>query len=173
VPEPSARLEILGGGALAGLVGALVMIGALALLPGSLGVVDAGRGVAATWLGLGALLGGPEVVLLGLLTQVVVAVAWGVVFSLFVRDDTDTVVAVAIGLVWGAASWLIMVWGVLAAADPVLYARVALDPWPWLVAHLLFGATLGATPWAERAVARWRLARRPKPVLVLHTFRRR
>jgi hypothetical protein len=47
-----------------------------------------------------------------------------------------------VGVIYGAAVWVIARFVGLRVFDNVMYARVQLLPWTFLVAHLLYGATL-------------------------------
>ena len=66
-----------------------------------------------------------------------------------------------------------MTYGVMPALDPTMYARVQLEPWTWMTAHLVFGAGLGVLPAAQHAVRVRRHPPPPKPHLVLVSSRRR
>lgn len=123
------------------------------------------KNIAATWYGPRALLGGADVIFVGLLTHLVVAAAWGVLFGLLVGRFTSMRLVIMLGLLYGVIVWVMMTFAVMPAADPTMAERVAtIEDWWWLVVHLVFGATLVLTRPLARAFSGGSSRRRPAPV---------
>jgi hypothetical protein len=136
-------------GALSGLAGGAAM---LALLLASLSLMGQDpwllpRAIAASLLGVTALVGGAPVIALGLALHLGVAAAWGVLFAMIFATSRGTVgVATMIGVFYGIMVLLAMSALVVPWADPTLRARVQLFPGTWLAAHLLYGVVLSLAP---------------------------
>jgi hypothetical protein len=155
-PAEGFPLAVLQAGAVAGLIGGVVMA-LFAMLYGATlgsGLLTPLKLVAATWRGVDALTGGAGAVLLGLLTHLAVAIGWGVLFSWAVRREAQSVVTVGWGLVFGVGVMIIMRFFVLSWADATLRQRIPFSRGAWLVGHLLFGACLGLVPWLQHRFAK-------------------
>jgi hypothetical protein len=135
----------IGAAAIAGLIAGLVMAAVLmahaALTP--LGVWLPVRNISAVWYGVGAYVGGAAVIVAGLLTHVVMSMAWGAVLGLFVGRQRTAGAAAGIGLLYGVAVWAIMTFLVLTWTNRDMYDRVMVHPWWWLGAHLVYGLLIG------------------------------
>jgi hypothetical protein len=107
--------------------------------------------VAGVYLGVNTLLGDGGVVLIGVLTHLLIASGWGVVFAVITRGRIEAAVAVILGAVYGAAVWVAMSYLVLPWANRVMLERVNLAMGWFFVYHLLFGLALATSP----AIARW------------------
>jgi hypothetical protein len=144
-------------GALAGLLGGLVMI-----LAGMLRSDAAGAGfwlpprnVAAVWYGVEALIAGAGAILVGLLTHLTVSAAWGGLFGVAAGRDSSIWIALSMGIAYGIGVLLVMTLGILPWLNETMAARVAIQPlWFWIGVHLIFGGTVGIlTPAFARALA--------------------
>lgn len=94
---------------------------------------------AASFMGVDALVGGAEAVLVGLAIHAVVSAAWGIFFAFCVSRDVSTLYGLALAVAHGFLVWSTMTWTVLPWADPTLYSRYPLMGVPWLVYHLVYG----------------------------------
>ena len=141
---PLAR-EFAASGALAGLAGGVVMMFYLMLYSAfwGAGFLLPLRLVAATFFGVGALIGGPGVVIAGAIIHLAIAAALGILYSLIPRATTTTFHSLLGGIGFGVVVMLVSTLIVLPSADPVLRARVALTPLAWFLGHALFGALMG------------------------------
>lgn len=147
-------------GAIAGLIAGVAVLAA-AILYSWLATPEEAwlpmKNVAATWLGLGALIGGGWTVVIGLATHFGNSIAWGIVFGLLMSWRRNAAVTVIAGFVWGMVVYLVMTWVTLPGIDPTMAARVAVQPiWWWWLLHVIYGVVLGAA-WlavAGRAPAR-------------------
>lgn len=144
--------HVYGAGALAGLFAGVVM--ALA----GMGVVSASGGgfwtpmkeIAATWMGVDALVGGGGTVVAGVVTHLVCAAFWGALFSSLIRRRESAAGAFWEGIVYGVGVWLVMSYIGLPIFDRTMIPRVALRPDWWFYQHLIFGACLCVTPALRR-----------------------
>lgn len=160
VPSRARRLasriaEVVVSGAVAGTVAGAIMGGVAtgwAAVTG-MGAALPAQAVAATAYGVGALVGDAEVIAFGAVLHLVVSAALGMVFALFVHTWHGPRTALALGLLYGIAVWLLATWVALPRFDPVMAGRVALVPIEWLVLHLAYGAGLLVVPGLERRVA--------------------
>lgn len=155
--EPRYAKEIVGAGALTGLLGGALIAVAMALLGGALGAppADLARGISAVLRGGAAMVGGTGDVASGLAVHLVVAFAWGVLFAWFVGRATNAGTALTSALVYGTAIWALMTYVVVPSAAPRLAA--VLEPVPWwatLGAHLLYALPLALAPWLQRRIGR-------------------
>jgi hypothetical protein len=141
---PLAR-EIASAGALAGVAGGAAMVFYMMLYSEFWG---AGfwlplRLLAATFFGVDALIGGAGVIIAGLLIQLAVSAALGILYALIPRATTTSFHALLGGIGYGVLVLLVGTFMILPAANPVLRARVALTPMAWFLAHAIFGALMG------------------------------
>jgi hypothetical protein len=96
--------------------------------------------VAAAWLGVGALIGGPGTLVLGAVTHLLVAAVWGAVFGMLGGARLAGGANPAAGIAYGTVVWVLMSQLVLPVVDPVMEQRVAIfAPWWWFGLHLVFG----------------------------------
>ncbi len=145
--EPERRLagydrgDLLLRGALAGLIGSIVM--------GTVGIVVAAiKGptfavpmsvIAASAIGGGA---GGELVVVGSVLHMLVGGAFGALFAFVVPKKARVPSILALGMVYGLALHLVMVYLVLRPLELVkTTARV--DTWWFLSEHLVYGLTVG------------------------------
>lgn len=135
-------------GAEAGLISGLVMMLALMVYTAALGegFFFPLQQVAATFLGVEALIGGVGTILLGAAIHFAVAAAWGIGFGLMVPPVTSSSSAAGWGAIYAVGVWLVMTFVALPVFDPVMSDRVALYSGWWFASHLLYGAVLGLTP---------------------------
>lgn len=136
-------------GAFSGLVAGVVMLALLVVsqaLPGQ----DAWllpRAIAASLLGVTALVSGWPAIVLGLVLHLGVAAAWGMLFAMIFATSRGTPgVTAMIGVLYGIMVLLAMSALVVPWADPTLRARVQLIPGVWLAAHVLYGVVLALAP---------------------------
>lgn len=106
------------------------------------------KNVAATWLGVDALIGGAWTVVIVVATHFGNSIAWGIVFGLLMSRPSrrpNVGVTVVAGFIWGMVVWVVMTWLTLPGIDPTMAARVAVQPvWWWWVLHAIYGVVLGA-----------------------------
>lgn len=152
-------LAVVGAGAFSGLVaGSLMLLTAMIHAE----VTDLGfwlplRQVAALWFGVDALIGDGGVILVGLLTHLVVAAGWGIVFAALTRSGPSLGVSLVLALAFATALWMVMTWVVVPVVAPVMYERIRLVPVAWYAIHLVFGAGLALAP-----VLAWFFEGRPR-----------
>ena len=93
--------------------------------------------------GVEALVAGPGAMLTGAGIQLGFSLVLGVLFAVAMSVRPSVILALLAGIVVGMAIWLAMELWVLPVWDPTMGARVALMPWAYFVAHVLFGVGLG------------------------------
>lgn len=140
-PHRDDLATVLKHGAIAGLIGGVVLLGAIFAFSGG-AYVSAWLGPqgAGAWLRHGGREDGGRV--LGLLSHFLVAVPWGMIFGLvargFKRDN-----AIAAGALFGLVVWITMYWVVL----PLLgLSKLMIGQAPAgisILEHVLFGLTMG------------------------------
>lgn len=104
------------------------------------------RLLAASLMGVDALIGGFGAILLGLVLHFAVAAFWGVVFTALVDRDLTADRALVAGLVFGVAVWAVMTYAGLPLLDRTMLPRVKLAPATWFVMHLVYGVCLWRAP---------------------------
>lgn len=141
----AASSSAIGAAALAGLLGGLAMAGVLMTHAAMTqqGMWLPVRNISAVWYGVGAFVGGAAVLVAGLLTHVVVSMAWGAVLGLFIGRKRSTGAGAGIGVLYGIAIWAIMTFLVLSWTNRDMYDRVMVHPYWWFGVHLLYGLILG------------------------------
>jgi len=137
--------RIVGGGAVAGLVGGIV-IAIVMLVPVALRGADiwaALKAAAVPLLGARALASGFEApaVALGVACHFAVAIAWGIAFALLAAG-LSRVGTLMFGAFWGLVVWFGMHGIVLPVLHLAAFARGPIIP--ELVAHIAFGLAVGA-----------------------------
>jgi hypothetical protein len=144
-------------GAEAGLISGLVMILSMMVYTAAIGegFLFPAKEIAATFMGVEAIIGGVGTVLLGLAIHLAVSAAWGAAFSLMLAPNSSTGSAIGWGIAYAVGIWLVMTYVALPFFDPVMSDRVALYSGWWFALHLVYGAVLGITPeLAERMAVR-------------------
>lgn len=137
-------------GLIAGAVMALVMMGHSSAA--GMGLWTPIKAIAATWMGVNALVGGFGTVVLGLATHFTCAAFWGAIFSSLIWRREVVAAAFWEGLVYGVAVWLIMTYIGLPIFDQTMMPRVGLMPGWWFYDHLIYGACLCVTPAVRRSM---------------------
>lgn len=137
-------------GLIAGLVMALVMMGHSS--SAGMGFWTPMKSIAATWMGVNALVGGFWTVVLGLASHFVCAAFWGAIFSSLIWRREAVAAAFWEGLVYGVAVWLIMTYIGLPIFDQTMMPRVGMMPGWWFYDHLIYGACLCVTPAVRRSM---------------------
>jgi uncharacterized membrane protein YagU involved in acid resistance len=135
-------------GIAAGIIGGILMIGFLmtyASLTGA-GLTTPLKAVGALVYGVEALVAGTVAVLTGASIQLGFAIVLGILFALCVSRRTSIVSALVAGIAIGIAVWLIMDLLVLPLVNPTMAARIALNPFTYFIAHVLYGIGLSTTP---------------------------
>lgn len=131
-------------GLMAGLVAAIVGL-TLSFAMGA-GFWTPFKLLAASILGVDALIGGFGTVLLGGILHFAVAAFWGIVFAALVRRDTPQGRALAGGLLFGVCVWAVMTFIGLPVLNRTMVPRVAMSPAVWFITHLVYGACLMRAP---------------------------
>lgn len=169
-PLPSRRLGRFDGalwsGLGAGLVGGVVMLlfAMIVTAARGLGFWLPARGIAASVLGVTALVMGGGAVVLGVALHLAVAAAWGLLFSwLFAwlaGHEPQPAFALLVGIVYGLLVLAVMTWLVLPWLDPTWFVRVRAMSTMWIGAHLLYGASMVFVPMftAVARSRRWAIA---------------
>ena len=143
---------ILGPGAIAGVVAALVM-GLLWM------ILSAAQGqgfftplklIGAFWFAGAAMEYDLAATVAGLLSHLAVGAVLGVVFAALVRNVRSPSKLIAAGLGYGAAVYVLMTYAALPWANPIMFA--AIDRGWFFVIHLAFGLTLPLTLPVRQAV---------------------
>jgi hypothetical protein len=146
----------IGGGIVAGLLAAILMMGFL-MASSSM----SGEGPTMPLKALGALVYGIEALVAGTVAitagagiQLGFSMALGILFGLAMSRRTSLVLAMLLGILVGIVIWVAMDLYVLPVMDPAMAARITLMPMAYFVAHVLFGIGLGMTPLFIRAFTR-------------------
>lgn len=155
-------------GGIAGLIAAIAVLAAAVLYSWLATPEEAWlpmKNVAATWLGVGALIGGGWTVLLGVTSHFANSIAWGIVFGLLMNGRRNAGVTLLAGFVWGMVIWLVMTWVALPLIDPTMAARVAMEPvWWWWFLHVIYGVVLATALLAVGVAAPARDTVRAEPI---------
>jgi len=130
------------------MIGGILMIG---FMMGYAHVMGAGltaplKALGAFVYGVEALVVGLDAMLAGALIQLGFSILLGILFALFISRGTSTLAALCAGIIAGIAIWIAMDLFVLPYENPTMAARVALMPWAYFIAHLLYGVGLAMTP---------------------------
>lgn len=99
--------------------------------------------IAATFLGVNAIVGGVGTIVFGFILHFITASAWGVVFAALLSRTTPLPAAALIGILYGLGVWAVMRFLVLPWLDPTMSVRVSVLWWSFLVGHLIYGFALG------------------------------
>jgi hypothetical protein len=144
----------IGAGAVAGLIGGMVMSGFSMIGAAAAGesVWAPARMIASTFLGPDPT--GAGAVVFGMFVHFAFSAFLGALFGLVVGRGWKLGWAVAAGVLWGAIIWAVMTWLVLPAINPAMRAEVLKSPGSWFAEHAIFGAILGLTPWLAANFAR-------------------
>lgn len=143
---------IVTSGAIAGIVGGLLMA-AFAMMYTAvqgIGFWAPTTLIAATLVGVDALIGGPGIVLLGLIIHMAASIAWGVLFAWLFPRRAWTGVALVLGLLYAMGVLLVMTFLVMPVVNRVMLDRVVMMFGAFMIEHLLSGAGLTLVPWLER-----------------------
>lgn len=165
-PDTPSTGESVAGGLLAGMIAGIVMALAAMIYMAAATPMEFWlpmKNIAATWLGVSALIGGASAVAVGVITHLVVASGWGLLFGLVAGRQRSVGGALVAGIVYGTVVWAIMTWLIMPWINPTMSARVEVLPgWWWWTLHAIFGVVLASTPFfARRAVAGERPEARP------------
>ena len=149
-------VEKLVAGTIAGILAAILIMGALMAYSGAIGagVSMLLKTLAGLVYGVEALVAGSVAIITGAGIQLGFSVALGILFGLATSRRTSMILALFAGMAVGIATWLAMELYVLPFLDPTMAARIALMPVMYFAAHVLFGIGLGTTPLLVRAIAR-------------------
>ncbi len=144
---------VLAGGAVAGLIAGAVM--GLAWTGLSAYVGESGwmpiRTVAAIAFGVEALVLGPAVYVAGWVIHLATAAVLGIIFAAITRAVQGTAAALFWGVLYGAAVWAVMTFGIQPFVNPVLADRMSLMGGAWFAVNLIYGAMLSTTPTLRRS----------------------
>lgn len=142
---PTRERSAVTAGLLAGLVAVIAMsiwfMGHAAV--NGMGIWTPLKLIAATFVGIESLVGGPGVLLVGGLIHMVTGMAYGVIFAFLLPSRAGAGAGLLAGLVYGGLILLLMTFAVLPAVNDIMRERVDLIPVAWTVGHLIYGATLG------------------------------
>ena len=148
--------EKLAAGTIAGILAAILIMGALIAYSGAIGagVWMPLKTLAGLVYGVETLVAGSVAIITGAGIQLGFSVALGILFGLAASRRTSVILALFAGVAIGIAIWVAMELYVLPFLDPTMAARIALMPVAYFVAHVLFGIGLGVTPLLVRALSR-------------------
>jgi hypothetical protein len=146
--------EIVGAGAVAGIIGGILMamIMMMATAAGGIGLFAPLRLIAATFYGKDAMVGGGPL-LVGLMGHMMNSMVFGVIFAWIARRRLAAFPALMAGVAFGVAIWAIMTFGGLPMLNPMMRERVAMMPVAWFIAHVAFGMGVGSAPGLRRRFA--------------------
>jgi hypothetical protein len=153
------RKESIKAGALAGLLGGILMMGLLQLLSAFSGMgfwhpLELNGGLL---YGVDSILGGPGPVLTGLALHALATAALGMGFGALLPVENpfaaETGRAVGWGGMYGVAAWVIAHFLLLPLVNPTMHARAELASGWWFLSFLLLGLVLGITPVLRRALS--------------------
>lgn len=97
--------------------------------------------VAASWVGVEALIGGAGVIVYGALTHLAVAAAWGILLADLVGRRRGALAVLVLGIGYALLVWLFMSYAMLPWLDPTMFHRVV-PAMPWFfIDHVVFGIT--------------------------------
>jgi hypothetical protein len=156
-----ARGIVLGGG-LAGIIAGIVMaIFAMAYA----GMTGMGfwtplRLIAGALFGADALTGGGGVLLAGAIIHMMASAAFGIIFAALVPRTTGGGGALALGIIYAIAVWVVMTYLVVPIVNPTMSVRIPVMAGAFWFEHVIFGAVLGITPGLVRS-----LSKRPPDVI--------
>lgn len=106
--------------------------------------------IAASLMGLNALVSGVSATALGIVMHMAVSAGFGILFVFLLPRNTGAGAALAAGVGFAVGVWALMTFVALPLVNPVMSARVALMPMSWFINHLFFGAGLGLAPFFLR-----------------------
>jgi hypothetical protein len=153
--EPPLTREIVKSGALAGIVGGILMAvwAMIATSALGLGPLVVPQLIGATFQGPEALVRGAGTVALGLVVHLLVSAGFGVLFATLVRRDTPLGVGMLAGVAYAMALFVLMTFIVVPVVNPVMSNRVSMMVGTTLIMHLLYGIGVGLTPLIRRGLA--------------------
>lgn len=147
--------DALSAGAVSGIVGgSLMLIFAMgAAVLNGMDILSPLRMVGATFVGAGALEGGPGVIVYGLLLHTMTAAAWGVLFAAILPRAASPGATLVAGFGYALLVMLVMLYLVLPIANPVM--REGVDgSTAFSIEHLIFGGSLALAPMLRRRYPR-------------------
>lgn len=152
--EPRTASASLMGGAIAGIVGGILMAIFAMLYATATGMGFFGplRMIAATLYGEGAMTAGADALLVGLIIHVVVSAFWGAIFGLLARRVTTAGAATGLGVLFAIGVLVLMTFIVVPIVNPVMHTEIPKMPVAWFIEHALFGVGLGLLPAFRRRI---------------------
>ena len=150
----TSRSVILGGivgGIIGGLLMAVVMMIYAALALGSMWTPLVMLGT--TFIGSEALNGGAGILLWGVILHMCVSAALGVVFAEVTPPTVASGAAVAWGMLYGLAVFVVMTFLILQWVNPIMFGWAWMNLGAWVTAHLAFGLGVATTPALVRGYA--------------------
>jgi hypothetical protein len=162
--HPNLTAAKIASSAVAGFVAGLVM--ALVAMTRS-GILGLGfwlpvQSIAATFLGVGALIGGIGAVVLGFFAHVTMSLLTGGIFGALISSEASRGVIVGLALAYGVLLWAAMTFLVLPIVNEVMLERVMVGPVWWFVLHLIYGLVLGLVV-AQRKGEQFGVIEQPAP----------
>ena len=146
-PLPTNRDTVIVG-AVAGLTAGLAMAlwGILTSISHGLDLLASFQMIGATFLGPNATEPGLGMTLYGVVLHAAASAAFGILFTMFLPQNSTPKFASSAGLGFGMAILLVMTFVVTPIINPVLRHTVESLPKSWVIQHALFGLTLGIVP---------------------------
>lgn len=157
LPRRISAAGVIIGGAIAGLIGGIIMGGTVTLwsLALGMGASTPWQAVAATFYGPMAFVGAAGVTAIGILVHITIAMLLGIVFSVLTYNATRSWPLIFWGVFYGTAIWAVMTFVFVSVFDPTLGARIPYFYAFWLFLHWIYGAFTGLfIPSLRRAFSR-------------------
>jgi len=150
--HPVPRETIWRGGPVTGVIAGVIMafVAMLTTAAQGLGFWLVPKMIAATFLGVDALVGGAGAIILGVIIHLIVSALFGLLFAFLTPRIISASSDFGLGIIYGVIIWAVMTFIILPIGNEVMRDRVALMPFAWFVQHLVFGGSLALTPYFER-----------------------
>lgn len=152
LPVKSGSRRILASGALAGIIGGVIMamfVMIVAAVKG-MGFLMPLKLIGATLFGKDAMADGVGVLLVGLMIHMIASIGWGILFTAVFQRALSVANGIPIGAIFGIIVWAIMTFVVLPLVNPIMRQSVSMMPGAWFIEHLLFGMGAGLAPLLNR-----------------------
>ncbi|HEX5411928.1 MAG TPA: hypothetical protein VFZ27_08705 [Terriglobia bacterium] len=146
---------VLVGGAMAGILGGIIMGGGLTLWAWftGMGASLPWQLIAGTYYGPMAMVGAAGVTAIGVLTHLTIAAAFGVLFAAITVRHESAGHLFLWGIVFGVAVWAFMTYAIVPVFDTTINVRIPMFALFFFFMHLVFGAFTGLfTPPLRRSM---------------------
>ena len=150
--------EIIVSGTIAGIIGGVFMAiwAMFSSAAMGMGLLTPLSMIGSTFIGPEALVGGPGIMLYGLVLHLLVSMGFGVLFAAMVRRDTPNSASILSGIAYGMGVLLLMTFIVVPLTNQVMRDRIPLMAGSFVIQHVLFGLGVALAPVLRRTFARQR-----------------